>query len=180
MFDALPDGWVTLHSGHIGNTFRPLRRTQSVVEGACSDSANAVSTTRRLAAKLHRWEFAPASRAHFPPALGNAPGPPLTAPVPGPRLPRPGPLRRRGGQLRRRPDPDVSQAASFPGSQIAPRPGLGTSNGTISGSPMVSPFRAKTAPDSPRVIHGTRAFSMSWKWWPGTESNHRHADFQDS
>ena len=34
------------------------------------------------------------------------------------------------------------------------------------------------ATDGPRVIPGTRAFSMIWKWWPGTESNHRHADFQ--
>ena len=32
--------------------------------------------------------------------------------------------------------------------------------------------------DSPRVIPGTRFKSSSWKWWPGTESNHRHA-FED-
>jgi len=32
----------------------------------------------------------------------------------------------------------------------------------------------------PRVMPGTRSKSSSWKWWPGTESNHRHADFQHS
>jgi hypothetical protein len=39
-------------------------------------------------------------------------------------------------------------------------------------------FWAKTVADSPRVIPETACKSSSWKWWPGTESNHRHADFQ--
>jgi len=34
------------------------------------------------------------------------------------------------------------------------------------------------APDSPQVIPETACNSSSWKWWPGTESNHRHADLQ--
>ena len=39
---------------------------------------------------------------------------------------------------------------------------------------MVSRFWAKIAPYSPRVMPGTRCNSKSRKWWPGTESNHRH------
>ena len=35
-------------------------------------------------------------------------------------------------------------------------------------------FRA----DSPRVMPETRCVSKNWGWWPGAESNHRHADFQ--
>jgi len=31
------------------------------------------------------------------------------------------------------------------------------------------------APDDPRAIAGTRFESSSWRWWPGTESNQRHA-----
>ena len=34
--------------------------------------------------------------------------------------------------------------------------------------------------DSPREIPENRCVSKSWKWWPGTESNHRHADFQSN
>ena len=33
--------------------------------------------------------------------------------------------------------------------------------------------------DSPRVTPETRCESKSWEWWPGTDSNHRHADFQN-
>src|SRR5688500_15036321 len=47
---ALSDRRVTVHSGHIGNTFRPLRETQSAVAGVLQDGrASAVcgSVTRR-------------------------------------------------------------------------------------------------------------------------------------
>jgi transposase-like protein len=37
-YRALPDRGVTVHSGHIGNTFRPLRETQSAVAGASCES----------------------------------------------------------------------------------------------------------------------------------------------
>jgi len=36
------------------------------------------------------------------------------------------------------------------------------------------------APDDPRAMPGTFCESSSWKWWPGKESNQRHADFQHS
>jgi hypothetical protein len=36
------------------------------------------------------------------------------------------------------------------------------------------------AMDGPRAIPGIRCKSSTWKWWPGTESNHRHADFLTS
>ena len=61
-----------------------------------------------------------------------------------------------------------------------PAPGAVAVIGPVSDSPMVSRFRAKIAPDSPRVMPETSCNSWSWKWWPGTESNHRHADFQSA
>ena len=43
---------------------------------------------------------------------------------------------------------------------------------------MVGRFPAPAAADSPRVMPETRCVSKNWGWWPGAESNHRHADFQ--
>src|SRR5688500_10796057 len=48
--NALSDRRVTVHSGHIGNTFRPLRETQSAVAGVLQDGRAAAvcgSVTRR-------------------------------------------------------------------------------------------------------------------------------------
>ena len=38
---AFPDRWVTVHPVHIGNTFRPLRETQSAVAGVLQDGRTA-------------------------------------------------------------------------------------------------------------------------------------------
>jgi hypothetical protein len=68
----------------------------------------------------------------------------------------------------------VSQFARVP---PAPRRGLAATD-PISDSPMVGRFSAALPPDSPRVMPETGCVSKNWKWWPGAESNHRHADFQ--
>ena len=61
------------------------------------------------------------------------------------------------------------------------RPRRGTrATGPISGSPMVGRFWAPPRTDSPRVMPETRCVSKNWGWWPGAESNHRHADFQSA
>jgi hypothetical protein len=57
---------------------------------------------------------------------------------------------------------------------------LGPGTDPISDSPMVGRFRGKIAPDGPPLTTETACNSASWKWWPGTESNHRHADFQSN
>ena len=57
------------------------------------------------------------------------------------------------------------EKAIFPRSESGPFRHLGSGN--VATDPL---------PDSPRVIPRTRCESSSWKWWPGAESNHRHAD----
>ena len=59
----------------------------------------------------------------------------------------------------------------------APRT-LASSIDPISRTPMVGRFSPPAATDSPRVMPETRCASKNWEWWPGAESNHRHADFQ--
>ena len=59
----------------------------------------------------------------------------------------------------------------------APRT-LASSIDPISRSPMVGRFSAPAPADNPPVMPENPCVSKNWGWWPGAESNHRHADFQ--
>ena len=86
------------------------------------------------------------------------------------------PLRATSGP--RRPAPRPARAPSVPGFQLArspPAPRRGPARPTRFREVRWSAdFRA----DGPRVMPENRCVSKNWKWWPGAESNHRHADFQ--
>jgi len=105
----------------------------------------------------------------------------MAAPMPRPRASHPRPLRGNVGPRRDSPPtrprrPPASQVLRLGSPAAGPEPTIGP----VSDSPMVSPRTLFLDVDSPRVMSKTRCKSNSWKWWPGTESNHRHADFQSN
>ena len=79
----------------------------------------------------------------------------------------------------RRPAPAGRQPPRFPDRQPRrpPRVPRMAQFPIVRGSAQKRPFWDA---DSPRVMPETACKSKSWKWWPGTESNHRHADFQSN
>ena len=79
----------------------------------------------------------------------------MTAPMPRPRASHPRPLRGNVGPRRGTPPTDPQVASSQVPRSPAPPPARGRSNGAVSDSPMVSRFRPKIAPDSPRVMPET-------------------------
>ena len=72
----------------------------------------------------------------------------------------------------------------LPGSRFSDRqspPTAPPTRGTdpISDTPLIGLFSVRAATDGPRVMPENPCISLSCEWWPGAESNHRHADFQD-
>ncbi len=89
------------------------------------------------------------------------------------------PLRSTGGPGRPAPR-RAARIPSVPVSQFAkspPAPRRGPARPTRF---QIVRWSADSRADSPRVMPETRCVSKKWGWWPGAESNHRHADFQSA
>ncbi len=67
--------------------------------------------------------------------------------------------------------------ASLPPADSRPRRGPGAST-HFPGVRWSVDSAPPAAGDGPPVMPETRCVSKNWGWWPGAESNHRHADFQ--